>query len=373
MKHLSSLIGAGLSAALLAACSGNHSVPTTVSTARLIVPGFAPAWTSRGSIVGPDLYVANGGGKNGTGDVTTYGLRHGKLLQTLSGIDKPSVIGFDSGANLIAVANTEPQKAGKSGSVALYSPGSKTPASVLKGTSDPVALAFDAAGKVYVANRNGGIGIYKPGRPRPIRIISGNYSGYYGVYRPQLLALDPSGNLYVANGPRPYGSQDSVLLLSIFPPGKSQSEISVEIGKPRALLITQGLVYIACAPRKTNKRNPDGWVKVYQLGLRSLPLTITEGIRTPDALAVDASGNLYVANLNGHNVTVYASGSTKPFRVITEGVSSPKALAIGPEGNLYVANLYQNSVSMYKPGESKPFLTITQGISTPVAVTLNAP
>jgi hypothetical protein len=334
-----------------------------------------PALASSDGLTDVNLYVANSGGKNGSGDVTMYGLKRGKLLQTInSGIDKPSAIGFDGAANLIAIANTQPQTGGKSGSVALSSPGSNMPSNVLKGTSDPVALAFDAAGKIYVANLRSGVGIYKPDSPRPVRTIPEGGSGsYYGVKSPRLVALDSDGNVYVAQGPEPYGSQDSVFVLSLFPPGKSTSKTAVEIGNPRSLLVAQGFVYIACAPPKTDKRNPNGWVRVYPVGLASQPLTITQGIRTPDALAVDGSGNLYVANLNGQSVTVYAPGSGTPMRTITQGVNFPKSLAIGAEGSLYVANLYNDSVSVYRSGTSTPSLTITDGISTPVSITLNSP
>ena len=130
MKSYSRLAAASLSAALLAACGGNHSaMPTTVSSARIAVPEGATLSTSRGAVDGTNLYVANSGGKSGPGDVTVYGLKLGKLLQTIaSGINRPSVIGFDSVANAIVVANTVPEKDGNSGSVALYSPGSRMPA-----------------------------------------------------------------------------------------------------------------------------------------------------------------------------------------------------------------------------------------------------
>ena len=87
------------------------------------------------------------------------------------------------------------------------------------------------------------------------------------MYHPRLLALDSAGNLYVADGPKPIGSQESVYVLSIFPPGKSESMDAIEIGSPRALLFAQGLVYLACAPKRSNENNPDGWVKVYRPSL----------------------------------------------------------------------------------------------------------
>jgi hypothetical protein len=94
---------------------------------------------------------------------------------------------------------------------------------------------------------------------------------------------------------------------------------------PRALLVSGGQLYVADAPSKRSK-HPNGSISVYPLGLIYPYQTITEGIHTPDALAVDGSGNLYVANLNGHNVTVYAPGGNVPIRTITDGVSSPRAL-----------------------------------------------
>ncbi|HEY5425439.1 MAG TPA: hypothetical protein VIJ77_02720 [Candidatus Tumulicola sp.] len=125
----------------------------------------------------------------------------GKLLQTLTkAIDRPSTIAFDSARGLVVVANREPQLgSGGSGSVAVYSPGSDTPTKVLKSTADPVSVAFDASGKIYVANEDAGIGIYAPNRAKPLRTIPDEY----GMEVPRVLAFDPSGNLYVETDPPP--------------------------------------------------------------------------------------------------------------------------------------------------------------------------
>ncbi len=320
-----------------------------------------------------NLYVANSGAKTSPGSVTIYGLARGKLLGTvISGIDRPTAIGYDAAANLIAVANGQPQQGNKSGSVALYAPGSSVPVNVLKGTADPVSLAFDASGNVYVADLKGGVNIYAPTQSRPVRVIRGDGDGYRGVYAPRLVALDDMGDLYVANGKVAVGSQDDVFALSVFPPGKSQAGVVVEIGHPRALLVATDRVYVAYGSSR-HGANPYGTVVVLPLDASFPAMTIKQGLYAPDALAVDTSGNLYVANLNGRNVGVYHAGQTSPFRTITNGIHSPKALAIGPQGNLYVSNLYENTVTVYKPGSSKPFLTVKPPIGSPVGLTLNAP
>ena len=92
-------------------------------------------------------------------------------------------------------------------------------------------------------------------------------------------------------------------------------------------------------------------VTVYASGTTSVLDTISEGVNEPYSLALDGSGNLYVANLSTSTVTVYASGSTSVLRTISQGVSWPTALAFDDSGNLYVTNLTGGTVTVYAPGQ----------------------
>jgi len=366
VQRLASVVAICLGCGLLVACHGVAEV----------APGMPGSMGARPlGIADTNLYVANGGGKFGSGSLNIYGLERGKLLESITnGINRPSAVGYDAPANLIVVANTEPTKGSGSGSVALYSPGGNKPFGVLKGTADPVSLAFDSTGKIYVADFKGGVNIYKPDDPLPILVIPGGQgSDYYGVNAPRAVTVDDNGTVYVANGPVSVGSSDNVFAIAAFPPGMTQSSWIVDAAQPRALLASNGLLYSAEAYPKTDKRNPDGWVRVYKLGTSypQLLLTITQAIRTPDALALDPYGNLYVANLNGQSVSVYGPGSSVPGWVITNGIHFPKALALGPQANLYVSNLYENTVTAYRYRSVDPFLTVKQSIQAPVSLTLN--
>jgi len=79
-------------------------------------------------------------------------------------------------------------------------------------------------------------------------------------------------------------------------------------------------------------------VQVFPVGSRKKLRTITEGLSTPDALAFDGSGNLYVANYGNATVTVYPPGGTSASETISQGISHPIALTIDGSGNLYVVN-----------------------------------
>lgn len=79
--------------------------------------------------------------------------------------------------------------------------------------------------------------------------------------------------------------------------------------------------------------------------------TITKDVSAPDAIAFDASDNLYVANLTGGakhtgSVTVYPPGDTTPSKP-TILTSCPTAISISKFGDIYVASNCNNTVTIY--------------------------
>ena len=215
------------------------------------------------------------------------------------------------------------------GSITAFTPGGRS--IFLTIYAYPVnALAFDGSGDFYAAAV--GVGEY---RPRSAKFIRGLDKG---VHNPDALAVDASGNVYVA------------------------SDSSSSSGSGR------------------------GSIEVFPPRGERLLRKITRGIHTPVALAFDASGNLYVANCPGcyagkpkGSVAEYAPGSGTPFRTLNDGINLPDALAVGPSGLLFVANnpsyeignKQKNSVTVYAPTGTKPSLRITDGIAGPVSLAVD--
>lgn len=98
----------------------------------------------------------------------------------------------------------------------------------------------------------------------------------------------------------------------------------------------------------------------------------------PHGLAVDAKGNLWVANQLGGtnqtgNILIFSPSYEESKRTITEQISLPSSVVFDPAGNLWVANFgttNEGYVAEYTNGVPTG-IQITQGISNPGAMAID--
>jgi sugar lactone lactonase YvrE len=107
------------------------------------------------------------------------------------------------------------------------------------------------------------------------------------------------------------------------------------------------------------------------------------GMAAPWGIAVNAHGNIYVANYAANTITVYQHGTfgnVAPTRTIggaLTGLSGPAGLAVDAVGNLYVSNFDGNTITVYSPfanGNVMPSALVSgssTGLNGPLGVALD--
>jgi len=246
-------------------------------------------------------------------------------------------------------------------------------------------ILVDSNDNLYVQSRDGSISVYPPGSsgmPAPSSVITGLPNG--GI------ALDSSGNIYVAFTDQSNQGRQTIEAYSLNSSGKTTLFATIAgpstglVGNTSIALDHGGDIYVA-EDTKIDGIPPS--IAVFASGSNGdvAPTGLITGSKTlldrPGPIALDSQGNIYVANFSDTKPTfiaVYPSGSNGNIApsALIQGTTTygdfPGALALDSTGNLYVANYSFSNVKVYPPGSTGnavPSAIIGGGTTTDMAST----
>ncbi len=209
------------------------------------------------------------------------------------------------------------------------------------GGSQPTGVAVDAQGNLYVADTGGHrIHVYGPDG-QLIRSLGGQGGALGELYEPRGVAVDAQGNLYVAD-------TWNARIVKYDPQGRAVAAWGSgeqDLGDGRRATITEG----------DPARNA------------AAPL----GLFGPRGVAVDARGNVYIADTGNRRIIVTDSDGAFLYQFGSAGAgpgqfNEPTSLAVDAQGNLYVADTWNSRVQVFAPdgsGRVGPIPIVTWQVS----------
>jgi len=325
---------------------------------------------------------------------------------TSTGLVAPNAIAFDSGHNLwVADAGGNrvleykaPLSTHEAASVVIgqTSLTSLAFATTSTGLNTPNAVAFDSSGNLWVVDAsNNRVLEYKAplstGEAASLVIGQSSFTtNYYTVTNstalntPNALAFDSSGNLWVAdvlNGrvleyTAPFSTHEAASLVIGEPSLTANNDEVTKTGlnAPNSLAFdSSGNLWVADGHRVLEYTTPlitheAASIVIGQNNFQnSSTVTTSTGLNTPNGLAFDSSGNLWVADKLNNRVLRYTTpfstfeaasvvigqsnftGTTEsyPIKPTQTGLDQPTGLAFDSSGNLWVVDGVDDRVLQY--------------------------
>jgi streptogramin lyase len=208
------------------------------------------------------------------------------------------------------------------------------------GIDFPVAAAADSTGNIWIANYGRSTATVLSNDGTPLSAVNGYGSGQLAF--PVAIAIDGNQNAWLAN-------QSAKTVTRISPDGAQVSQIAC-CDAPSGLAIDRhGNVWVA-------NYYGDSVSELSNTGVVLSSGYTGGGLNRPQGIAVDGQGNVWIANYHGNSLTELAGAdSTSPGTPLSPavgfgsdaGLSLPFALAIDASGNLWVSSFANNGVTEY--------------------------
>jgi DNA-binding beta-propeller fold protein YncE len=218
--------------------------------------------------------------------------------------------------------------------------------------NNPVGLAVDGAGDVYIADSGGNaIMEWTPSGAVSTTLVSSNLNNPHGV------AVDANGNVYIAD------SGHNAIKEWTKSNGTVIALVSSNLNNPLGVAVDgAGNVYIADTFNNA--------VKEWTPANSNVTVLVSSGLFFPSGTAVDAAGNVYIAD-SGHNaIKKWTAANSNITTLAPLNLNNPLGVAVDGSGNVYIADTGDSAIKKWTAANGNT-ATLASGLAGPSGVAVD--
>jgi sugar lactone lactonase YvrE len=107
------------------------------------------------------------------------------------------------------------------------------------------------------------------------------------------------------------------------------------------------------------------------MGPGPLVTLVSAGVSAPSGVAVDSSGNVYIADTNNGAIEEWSAATQQVTPLVSGGLSQPLAVAVDGSGNVYIADTGNNAIKEWSPATPTNVATLVTGLAGPSGVAVD--
>jgi sugar lactone lactonase YvrE len=244
-----------------------------------------------------NMYVAD----SGLGAVEIYPKGYGTVAATATvgkSLTAPTGVAVD-GAGDVFIADSGNAIEVPIGATGLNAAGQVT---LKTGLGTNLKLAADGLGHLYISDPSNGRVVELGNLGGTLGLLSQTETDLTGFIAPSAIAVDASGDLFVADGSN---------VIKVTPAGTRTTFTNFAAGATGLAVDSSGAVYVAM---------PAGTTRIPYLGgtlTASGETTVASNVTNPTSVAIDSLENVYVTDGTAENVEFVSSSATTNFGTLT--------------------------------------------------------
>ncbi len=215
----------------------------------------------------------------------------------------------------------------------------------------PAGVAVDAWGNVYIADTyDNALKEWDPSRQTVTTLAS-----LQGC--PEGIAVDDVGDGIVIAMGNTIQEWDATT-------GTVGPLVSSGLSYPQGVAVdASGNVYIA--------DTYDNAIKEWNVSTQTLTTLVSSGLNHPYGVAVDESGNVYIADKNDNAIKEWNASTQTLTTLVSSGLNHPYGVAVDESGNVYIADTYDNAIKEWNASTQSLTALVSSGLTLPCGVALD--